>query len=252
MDPYKKAMKQLLRNPAKTTLSTLLGLGMWMGMAAGAVALPGQSVREAEAWMQAHPTLRAEPRERLSIRRNDTPSRRYTFHASVFGPREQLAGGSGGSLLARRNSTEPMMVRAEKFTLVDLISGVSINRLENALRTLYGAEVYADYRRSQPILIYSPDQGDRSDTQRSSRAQLSEGDIFAYLIEVMPNPDGTIHTGGVTVMLKADVPALVTALRDSEARAVANREAAQSGSGPAAIRQRLNLNRTGQEALVVE
>ncbi len=227
---------------------------MSIGVATGAMALPGQSVQEAEAWMQAHPTLRAERRERLSIRRNDTPSRRYTFHASVFGPGGASAGGSGGSLLARRNSTEPMMVRSEKFTLVDLISGVSVARLEDALRTLYGAEVYADYRRSQPILIYSPDQSDSSDTQRSSRAQLSEGDVFAYLIEVLPNPDGTINTGGVTVMLKADVPALVAALHDNESREAANREAARPASGPvsgpvsgpAAIRQRLNLNRSGQ------
>ncbi|PZO44829.1 MAG: hypothetical protein DCF15_21850 [Phormidesmis priestleyi] len=231
---------------------------MWIGVATAAVALPGQSVQEAEAWMQAHPTLRAEPRERLSIRRNDTPSRRYTFHASVFSPGGASAAGSGGSLLARLNSTEPMMVRSEKFTLVDLISGVSVARLEDALRSLYGAEVYADYRRSQPIRIYSPDQSNSSDTQRSSRAQLSEGDVFAYLIEVMPNPDGTINTGGVTVMLKADVPAFVAALHDSQSREVANREAAQpvSGSiagpvtepitGPAAIRQRLNLDRTGQ------
>lgn len=237
-------MKQLLRNPIKTTL---LSVSMWLGVATAAMALPGQSVQEAEAWMQAHPTLRAEPRERLSVRRNDTPSRRYTFHASVFGPGGQSAGGSGGSLLARRNSTELTMVRSERFTLVDLIRGVSVTRLEDALRTLYGAEVYADYRRSQPILIYSPDQNeDSSDTQRSARAQLSEGDTFAYLVEVMPNPDGTINTGGVTVMLKADVPALVAALRDSESREAASREAARPVSGPAAIRQRLNLNRAGQ------
>ncbi len=120
MDPYKKAMKQLLRNPIKTTL---LSVSMWLGVATAAMALPGQSVQEAEAWMQAHPTLRAEPRERLSVRRNDTPSRRYTFHASVFGPGGQSAGGSGGSLLARRNSTELTMVRSERSTLVDLISG---------------------------------------------------------------------------------------------------------------------------------
>ncbi|MGC1305879.1 MAG: hypothetical protein WA885_01530 [Phormidesmis sp.] len=186
--------------------------GIWFGLASSAIALPGQTVEEAEAWMQAHPTLRATSRERLSLRRNDTPVRRYTFHGSTIGP----GGGSGVSMLLRRNSAEPVMVRSEKFTLVDLTSGVSVTRLEDALRTLYGAEVYADYRRSQSVLVYSPGRIEDRDTRRASRAQLFEGNLYAYLIEVFPDPDGSISTGAVTVMLKADVPALTTALRNQE------------------------------------
>ncbi len=183
-----------------------------LGITSPASALPGQSVDEAEAWMQAHPTLRAEPNERLSLRRNDTPSRRYTFNASTYGP-----GSAGGdSLLSRRDSGQPTMVRSEKFTLVDLISGVSIDRLEDALRTLYGAEVYADYRRSQSILVYSPGRLEDRGTQRASRAQVSEGELYAYIVEVIPDPDGTIHTGTVSIMLKEDLPALRTALSNRE------------------------------------
>ncbi len=185
---------------------------VWIGLTPGASALPGQSVDEAEAWMQAHPTLRADPRERLSLRRNDTPSRRYTFHASIYGP----GGATGDSLLERRVSDQPVMVRAEKFTLVDLISGVSIDRLEDALRTLYGAEVYADYRRSQSILVYSPGRAEDRGTHRASRAQISEGDLYAYIVEVIPDPDGAIYTGTVSVMLKEDLPTLRTALSNRE------------------------------------
>lgn len=198
-------MKKLLHNGLMIT-------GIWLGLASTATALPGQSVQEAEAWMQAHPTLRATPRENLSLRRNDTPSRRYTFHASVFGP----GSSSGESMLLRRNAEQMRMVRSEKFTLVDIVSGVSIARLEDALRSLYGAEVYADYRRSQSVLVYSPGRLEDRGTQRTARAQLFEGNLYAYVIEVMPNPDGTISTGGVTVMLKEDIPALREALRSRE------------------------------------
>lgn len=199
--------------------------GIWLGLASTAAALPGQSVQEAEAWMQAHPSLRATPGERLSLRRNDTPSRRYTFHGSIFGP----GSSSGESLLVRRNSDQPRVVRSEKFTLVDVISGVSIARLEDALRTLYGAEVFADYRRSQSVLVYSPGRPEDRGTQRVARAQLFEGELYAYVIEVMPNPDGTISTGGVTVMLKEDIPALREALRSRE---IERREFEDPTAGP--------------------
>jgi hypothetical protein len=202
---------------------------VWIGLTPAASALPGQSVDEAEAWMQAHPTLRADPNERLSLRRNDTPSRRYTFHGSTFGP----GGGTGESLVSRRSSGQLTMVRSEKFTLVDLISGVSIDRLEDALRTLYGAEVYADYRRSQSILVYSPGRAEDRGTQRASRAQISEGELYAYIVEVIPDPDGTIHTGTVSVMLKEDLPALRTALRSQE---IERREFEEPTAGPSVER----------------
>jgi hypothetical protein len=196
-----------------------------LGLTTPASALPGQSIDEAEAWIQAHPTLRAEPNERLSLRRNDTPSRRYSFNASIYGP-----GSAGGeSLLSRRNSGQPIMVRSEKFTLVDLISGVSIERLEDALRTLYGAEVYADYRRSQSVLVYSPGRAEDRGTQRASRAQISEGELYAYIVEVIPDPDGTIHTGTVSVMLKEDLPALQAALSERE---IERREFTEPTAGP--------------------
>jgi hypothetical protein len=211
-----------------TTGVTLISI--WLGLSGTASALPGQSVAEAEAWMQAHPTLRADPRENLAIRRNDTPSRRYTFHGSVYGP-----GGGHQSLLARRNSGQPTMVRSEKFTLVDLISGVSVERLENALRTLYGAEVFADYRRSQTVLVYSPGRPEDRGTQRASRAQVSEGELYAYIVEVIPNPDGTVNTGTVSVMLREDLPALQAALRDRE---IDRQEFIEPSATPASVTPR--------------
>ena len=195
-----------------------------------AAALPGQSVQEAEAWMQAHPTLRANPSERLSIRRNDTPARRYTFHGSIYGP----GGGGGESLLVRQQRGELIVVRSEKFTLVDTISGVSIERLEDSLRNLYGAEVFADYRRARSKLVYSPGRMEDRGTERAIRAHVLEGDLYAYQFEIVPNPDGTVHTGTVSVMLKEDLPNLVAAVRSREIDR-------QELTDPQSVRERLGL-----------
>lgn len=202
-------MTQLLRSALKAGLSLS---GIWLALATSAAAIPGQPVEEAKAWMQAHPTLRATPSERLSIRRNNTPSRRYTFHGSVYGP----GGGSGESLLLRRSSGEEIVVRSEKFTLVDIIGGVSVTRLEDALRSLYGAEIFADYRRADTLMVYSPGRPEDRGTARAPRSQLLEGELFAYLIEVIPDLDGTINTGAVTVMLKEEAETLQLAIRERE------------------------------------
>lgn len=201
----------------KLLLTAIAAIGITSATASTANAIPGQPVDEAKAWMQAHPTLRALPNERLSLRRNDTPARRYTFHGSVFGP----VGGSGQTLLERGLDSEPMVVRSEKFTLVDLINGVSVAKLEDALRMLYGARVFADYRRAESVLVYSSGSPESRGTARSPRAQLSEGELYAYIVEVIPDVDGTIHTGTVTVMLKEDIPPLKAAL---EAKEIERRE----------------------------
>jgi len=198
--------------------------GVWLGMGLSAVALPGQTVNEAQAWMQAHPSLRALPSERTSIRRSNTPSSRYTFHASAFGP----SGGSGQSLLVRRRSGGAVTIRSEKFTLVDIVRGVSIPQLEDSLRNIYGAEVYADYRRARAVLVYSPGRAEDRSTERAHRAQLMEGELYAYLIEVIPNTNGVVETGAVTVMLREDIPAIQEGLRSRE---IERREFENPGGG---------------------
>ncbi|MEL6552401.1 MAG: hypothetical protein AAFQ63_02895 [Cyanobacteria bacterium J06621_11] len=201
---------------ARKVTTGLMVAGMWSGIGMSmddrAIALPGQTIDEAKSWMQAHPTLRARPSERLSIRRSNTPSNRYTFHGSPFGP----AGGSGESLLVRRSNGERVMVRSEKFTLVDMVRGVDIPQLEDSLRTIYGAEVFADYRRAQTVMVYSPGRAEDRGTERAIRSHLLEGDLYAYLIEVMPNTNGIVETGAVTVMLREDVAAIQEGLRSRE------------------------------------
>ncbi|MBE9062446.1 hypothetical protein [cf. Phormidesmis sp. LEGE 11477] len=192
---------------------TLAGIGIETTVFAGsAKALPGQTIDEAAAWMEAHPTLRALRSEGLSIRRESTPARRYTFHGSVFPP----GGGSGESLLVRRHSGEPVVIHSEKLTLVDIVSGVSIPRLEDSLRSIYGAEIFADYRRAESLLVFSTDRPEDRGTDGLMRSHLLEGDLYGYLLELMPNEDGELQTGAVTVMLKENAAALAENLRDRE------------------------------------
>ena len=192
---------------------TLTGIGLGATVfASSARALPGQTIDEAAAWMQAHPTLRALPSEGLSIRRESTPARRYTFHGSVFAP----GGSSGDSLLVRRHSGEEVMIHTEKLTLVDIISGVSIPKLEDSLRSIYGAEIFADYRRAESLLVFSMGHPADRGTLRATRSQLLAGDLYAYLVELIPTEDGELQTGAVTVMLKENAPALAENLRDRE------------------------------------
>ncbi|MEL6606533.1 MAG: hypothetical protein AAFP20_25420 [Cyanobacteria bacterium J06614_10] len=204
------ALESGLKNGLKSGLKTGLTLSsLWLGLSTAAQALPGQTMNEAEAWMQAHPTLRAHPSERLSIRRSETPSQRYTFHGSVFAP----SGTSNQSLLIRRQSGEALVVHSEKFTLVDIVRGVSVPRLEDALRSIYGAEVFADYRRAQTLVVYSPDRAEERGTAIATRSHLLEGDLYGYLIEVLPDDNGNEQTGSVTVMLRENLPAIQEGIR---------------------------------------
>ncbi|MEM9946574.1 MAG: hypothetical protein AAF810_10980 [Cyanobacteria bacterium P01_D01_bin.36] len=213
MSDVRGGLQRCIATGLKTGITAGITMAsVWLGMGAIAQALPGQTVHEAEAWMQAHPSLRALPTEGISIRRNDTPSSRFTFHGSVFGP----SGGSGESLLIRRSSGEVISIRSEKFTLVDIVRGVSIPRLEDSLRTIYGAEVFADYRRAQAVIVYSPGRPEDRGTERAHRAQLLEGELYAYLIEEIPNTNGVVETGAVTVMLREDVPAIREGLYNRE------------------------------------
>jgi hypothetical protein len=196
----------------KVLSACLLACGLCLGTSPS-YAIPGQSVDEAKAWMQAHPTLRASPRERLVLSRADTPSRRFTFQASVF-----PAGGYGspGILTANRNLG---IIRVERFTLIDLVDGVTPERLEESLRVLYGADIYADYRRAQAVYIY-PDSSPTTllrPSRSAVRGELLEGDDFGYWFEVLPDANGVIQTGIVSILLKEDIPRLQTFLAERNA-----------------------------------
>ncbi|MEO1402101.1 MAG: hypothetical protein AAFV72_12760 [Cyanobacteria bacterium J06635_1] len=194
----------------------LMVAGVWLGLGTASHAIPGQSVDDVETWMKAHPTLRATARERLLVNRVDTPARRFSFQATVF-----PAGG-----YANTSDEPPILnadidrstVRTEKFTLIDMVDGVSIERLEESLRLIYGPDVYADYRRALPV--YSYPASSPSSLLRPGRdlvrGELREGEDLAYWLELTPNPDGTVHIGTISVLLREDLGSLRSRLGDND------------------------------------
>ena len=127
-----------------------IGVSTWLS-ARPSYGLPGHSIDEVKAWMQGHPTLQADSREGLRVHRANVPSRRFTFQASVFpiGGFQRAADNSIWSTSRRQRDFGT--VRREEFILVDYDEQVTVLRLEEALRTLYGPDIYADYRRAESI-----------------------------------------------------------------------------------------------------
>lgn len=190
------------RRPVPSLLHRLtLGLALvgsvWAGGGAIAQAIPGQTVTQAEGWIRAHPTLRPAPNERLTVRKSETAARRFIFQASQFGPGQGLAGRS-------RN-----VIRSERITLFDMINGVTVSRLEEAIRVIYGADVYSDFQLAERIYTYPNSESVFGNNPSVVLAgELRQGERFGYWLETASNPAGVTYTGRVTVLLLEDVPGL--------------------------------------------
>jgi len=64
--------------------------------------------------------------------------------------------------------------------------------------------------------VYSPGRAEDRGTERALRSHLLQGDLYAYLIELLPDTNGTVNTGAVTVMLRDEVAALQAGVRGRE------------------------------------
>lgn len=184
---------------------SLLALGSslpcWL-IGSPSYAIPGLSVNEVKTWMQGHPTLRADSREGLRVHRADVPSRRFTFQASVFPIGGFQAAGDTPVLTPRQRHFN--IVRREEFILVDYDQPVSATRLEDSLRTLYGPDTYADYRRAETVYEY---------TTETSSGEVRLGDLYAYWVELIPDTNGVISIGKLNVLLTEDVNRLQSHLQ---------------------------------------
>jgi hypothetical protein len=176
----------------------VLGLLLWGCFSGVAQAIPGESVSTVEAWIDAHPTLRPNPNERLVVNRADTPARRFSFRATVI-----PVTGLSPDLELRR------IIRTEETRLVDIVDGISKVHLEEAIRAIYDAAIYNDYRRAQIVYTY-PDPASGAVTGESAwrQGELREGDRFGYWIERIVDPNGFAAVGEVSVFLKEDLPQL--------------------------------------------
>ncbi|MEC4819614.1 MAG: hypothetical protein SAK29_41040 [Scytonema sp. PMC 1069.18] len=173
-----------------------------------ASALPGQATEEVGTWIKAHPTLRPAPGERFLVKKSDTAAQRFTFQASVLPP------GKVGFTKDRSK------IRSERIAMYDAINGMTIERLQESLRVIYGLDVYQDFKNAQVIYDY-PNQSAinaarfaKTPIREALTGELRLGDRYAYWVEVAQPKEGKAFTGQMTVLLKSDLDKLESELRN--------------------------------------
>ncbi|MBD2359116.1 hypothetical protein H6G41_31775 [Tolypothrix sp. FACHB-123] len=198
----------------KPLLTFLIPVSFFSWLAVGmladsqANALPGQPTEEVTTWIQAHPTLRPRSGERLFIQKSDTAAQRFTFLASVLPP---------GKVAFTKDRS---MIRNERITMYDAVNGMTSDRLQEALRVIYGIDIYQDFKRGQVLYQY-PNQSAinsarlaKTPIREALKGELRVGDRFAYWVEVAQPKTGKAFTGQMTVLLKSDLDKLEAELRN--------------------------------------
>ncbi|MBD2313753.1 hypothetical protein H6G20_18960 [Desertifilum sp. FACHB-1129] len=171
-------------------------------------ALPGQTTDVVTTWIQAHPTLRPGSGERLMVRKSNSPAQRFLFQASVLPP--------GRATPAPDSS----IISHERIELFDSINGVTRDRLEESLRSIYGSDIYQDYTQARVVYEYpSPLAINQARTQstplrESLQGQLRQGVRFAYWVETAEPRNGIAVTGRMVVFLRSDLDKMETELRN--------------------------------------
>ncbi|MFZ9739428.1 MAG: hypothetical protein ACO3EZ_15620 [Prochlorotrichaceae cyanobacterium] len=185
----------------------LLSTGLGLSVSLPAQALPGETVRDVQSWIKAHPTLLPDRGEALVVQKSDTAAQRFKFEASIFPPFP----------VTTLNGSR--VIRHESISLFDMINGVNPTRLEESLRVIYGVDIAQDYDRARVIYRYPQDlQLDRlqqqlTTIQRARQGELRLGDRYAYWLEIVQTPEGRPYNGQVVVLLKEDLDGLEAQLR---------------------------------------
>lgn len=175
---------------------------------ATANALPGQRTDVVAAWINANPTLRPGIGDGLRVSKSNTAAQRFTFQASVLPP---------GRLTTPKDRGT---IRTERMTFYDMTNGVTLERLKESLRVIYGLTVYEDFDRAQLVYDYPvPETIDLARRQNrrlleQQQGQLRVGDRFAYWLEITQTESGKALNGQITVFLKQDLDKLEAELRD--------------------------------------
>lgn len=184
-----------------------LSLSLLALLSSQAYALPGQPVADVAAWMQSNPTIQPAPGETLLVHRTDSPSRRFTFKASITSPGRAISGDSKD------------IIRSESITLFDTVYGISQQRLEESLGFIYGDDLYQDYCLANVVYQYpTVEMINRAENQnapllRFIQGEVRQGDRYGYWVEVVQTPNGVAQNGQITVFLLEDLPKLVSELQ---------------------------------------
>ncbi len=177
-----------------------LTIGAGLGFGSIAQALPGQGSDEVLQWMKSNPGIRPSVGEKLTIRRNNGPSQRMSFEASLLAPGRITPLNSGGR------------IRSETLTLFDMLYGVSEARLEESIRSVYGLEVHRDFQNAQRIYSYPTTLTETQAVKANQpiaaalKGELRKGDRYAYWTEILRNREGLNYGGKVVVFLAEDLP----------------------------------------------
>jgi hypothetical protein len=176
----------------------MFGLGLLL-LPMAVKALPGQTSEDVADWIKSHPVLRPGPGERLWVRKSNTPARRFQFQASSLVPgRAELRGSAN-------------LIRSERLHLFDLVAGVTRDRLEELLRSIYGPALMEDYRRAVVVFRYpqGEQRGDhRNATVQALRGELRRGEQFSYWLELVQTSPQKAISGQITVFATADLEKL--------------------------------------------
>ena len=201
-------LNQSLRKLAIAPIALFSWIAVGTFINTTAQALPGRSTEDVGAWIKSHPTLRPRTGEKFLVRKSDTAAQRFTFQASVLPP--------GKITFSRDRST----IRTERIAMYDAINGMSLSRLKESLRVIYGLDIYQDFQRAQVIYSY-PNQSAinsarfaRTPIREALRGELRVGGRYAYWVEVAQPRQGKAFTGQMTVLLKKDLNKLESELRN--------------------------------------
>ena len=158
------------------------------------LALPGESVEEVANWIYTNPLLPDGRRGSLRVSRSDIPGQRLTFVASKTLPTERGLG------------IGETRIRSEWIEILDYRNGVTGDRLVEALRGIYGLDLYQDYRNAELVHDYTVLVGEEGMTVR--RGQLWRGDRFGYWLEITERDGDDPVLGQLTVILLDDLAAI--------------------------------------------
>ena len=172
------------------------------------LALPGQTIDEVGAWIRAHPTLSPDVGERFLVQKSDTAAQRFVFQASVFPP---------GKVEFTKDHS---IIRNERIAMYDAINGMTLERLQESLRIIYGMGIYQDFNHAQLVYQYpnqttmNSDRFAQTPAREALQGELRLGDRYAYWIEVAQPKEGKAFVGQMTVLLRTDLNKIEAELRN--------------------------------------
>lgn len=173
-------------------------IGLAIGaIALPAVALPGETVINTQAWIRLNPHLGEAGEDGLTVQRHTTAAQQWQFHASPL------------PALGLRRQGDRDRIRHEQIRIWDLLNGVTPDRLTESVRIIYGPPVGMDYDQAQVLYRYP--------LNPRMMGELRLGQTYAYWWEISfgKGPSPIDPRGQITLLQKEDAPALEKQLRQT-------------------------------------